>query len=206
MKRLFTIALSAMLLVCILTAYESGAAIIVDTGQPTNQAAFYSNGNQSRFASEFSVSQDWAVTSASAWIVNTGGEGDTLVIAIHNAGAGVPGTLLYSQAFTGPSGSDSGWYGSTGLNWALTANTTYWVVVSAYDQAANRFVVGGMGEYAPNGLVNDAMWNGNSWADYDQVNFGWQINGTPVPVPAAAWLLGSGLIGLAALRRTRSRG
>jgi hypothetical protein len=201
MKRTSFMVIMTLFLVGGLLSAPAHAALIVDTGQPTNQAAFYSIGNQSRFASEFTVSQDWTVTSVSAWIVNNNTDTDTLVIAIHDAGSDAPGTLRYSNTFTGPSGSNTGWYGPTGLTWSLSANTTYWVVVSAYDQTSPRFVVGAMGEYAPNGLANDAMWNGNSWADYDQLNFGWQINGTPVPIPAAAWLLGSGIVGLVAMRR-----
>ena len=36
-----------------------------------------------------------------------------------------------------------------------------------------------------------------------QANFGFQL--TPVPVPAAAWLFGSGLLGLAGLARRNRR-
>ncbi len=36
--------------------------------------------------------------------------------------------------------------------------------------------------------------------DY-QHDLAFQLNGSPVPIPAAVWLLGSGLIGLAGVRR-----
>lgn len=53
--------------------------------------------------------------------------------------------------------------------------------------------------------INAIMWFGTmpAYAD-DQLDI--PLAAAPVPVPAAAWLLGSGLLGLAGVRRQRNRG
>ena len=202
MKRTVLTLLFTLFLVGGLIVPPAPAAVIVDTGQPVNNTGFFDTGNQSRYASEFTVTQDWTVTSISTYIGQFAVSGAQFTAAIYTDGGDVPGTLVYSSPFTGPT-SGSSWYGPTGLDWSLIANTTYWVVVSAVENPSSNYA-GLMWYRAPSGLANEAYWNGSSWQNADTTHYGWQINATAVPIPAAVWLLGSGLIGLIGIRRFRN--
>jgi hypothetical protein len=86
---------------------------------------------------------------------------------------------LYEQGFdkSDPNTNKKGsWDGATGILWAVETGKTYTLVVTS----DNNNIPSGAGL----GTVTA------------------EITATAVPVPAAVWLLGSGLFGLAGLRRT----
>lgn len=95
--------------------------------------------------------------------------------------AGAPGLSSIGFSDDGPDGSNT----SQILGLSLSTGTTYFAVISSWDSAPTSF-----GQ--PNGPWELTI-NGPGSADPNVV-----------PVPAAIWLMGSGLAGLAALRRRRS--
>jgi hypothetical protein len=89
---------------------------------------------------------------------------------------------------------DKGWTWVTGASWSYTN----WA-----DREPNDFSGPASEQFL-------AMWVGNNgqWNDVGDVGLNGYINGyiaeSPVPVPAAVWLLGSGLLGLFGIKRRLS--
>lgn len=71
----------------------------------------------------------------------------------HNSGSDVPDSLLYSET-NQAKGTTAGWKKVTGLNWSLSASTTYWVAVQVDDTATtttidiNSAIVPGTSRYS----------------------------------------------------------
>lgn len=75
----------------------------------------------------------------------------------------------------------------------LGAGSPEFISVTALDSATQSPLTG------PTSQAFDLYWTANNNAD--GAPFGWQATFTPVPVPAAAWLFGSALLGLSGLKR-----
>lgn len=84
----------------------------------------------------------------------------------------------------------------------LLSDTAYWLALSVTKPGSQsiwyRNNIGQVGTWA--------VWNNNNWNTYENAPLGvFQVNGSAVPIPGAAWLLGAGLLGLVALKRKRTR-
>ena len=126
-------------------------------------------------------------------------------IAIHSDGGNIPGETLFSTPFAYTPGMPLDWYGVAGLNWAIGADT-YWV--SFVPDA----VVGVMPGTAPNPLDEYAQGNPGGWLDvvpdhFDNLGIGFRIDATPtaIPEPPVIILLSTGLFGIIALTRRKTR-
>ena len=209
MKRISIMVLFILSLVGGLLTAPAPAALIVDTGHSNNTSLL--SGTYPGFAAEFTLSQPSTITNISSWMYHSGGS-NSLTAAIYTDGGNVPGAVYnnvnaYSVTFAIPEKPPGmygtpGWYGPTALNWYLPAGT-YWAVIrpisdTQYGQAYPST--------SPPGPIptGNALYYLGSWAQAPaSYNLAWQINANPVPLPAAFWLLCSGLIGLIGIRRFR---
>ncbi len=88
----------------------------------------------------------------------------------------------------------------------LAANTDYWIVVQDFGPGGFRW--GGTQTVTPS-ILNSASssnqgasWTGPTWQPTGA--FQLEVDASPVPLPASAWLMLSGLAGLGAMVRRRS--
>jgi len=80
----------------------------------------------------------------------------------------------------------------------LNADTPYWLVISTPTEGtAVVWYKNSVGQIGPR-----AIWDGYSWSIANNITPSvFRVNGSPVPLPGAIWMLGSGLAGFAGLRR-----
>jgi len=193
--------------VCAFVAFISvsaNAATIVDTGPgaDSNYRALAGASVLPPFgqflAAEFSIGSSTTVTDIEGWMsFNPSGADGT--IAIYLDGGDVPGAELYATTFFGTGSSDSSWVGASGLSWDLAAGT-YWV---AFEVRDGQTLETSMPSPSSNPLLNEAFTSRDTgdWNGDDGLDLGIRISA--VPIPAAAWLFGSGLLGLIGVARKR---
>ena len=193
--------------VCAFVAFISvsaNAATIVDTGPgaDSNYRALAGASVLPPFgqflAAEFSIGSSTTVTDIEGWMsFNPSGADGT--IAIYSDGGDVPGDELYAATFFGTGSLDSSWVGVSGLSWDLAAGT-YWV---AFEVRDGQTLETSMPSPSSNPLLNEAFTSVDTgdWNDDDGLDLGIRISA--VPIPAAAWLFGTGLLGLIGVARKR---
>jgi hypothetical protein len=191
-------------LMTVLAPGIASASVVLDTGTPTGSSALPYTLDQSNFyAAEFNLGAGQTITNVQAYI--TAGmdqPGATFTIALYDAPGftgNYPSELFASQAtYTA-----DGWNGLSNLNWSPGTAGQYWVAVevgsgdSAIGLSLPTPATGGT---AP--ATAFASNQGNGYA-LGGPAIGLQV--TAVPLPAAAWLLASGLLGVGALRRRSVR-
>jgi hypothetical protein len=182
-----------LITIILLTIQNAHAALLIDTGQGSGGQNLLDPTQY--LAAEFTLNQAYQITAVQGWIhIYTTG---AVNYKIYSDGGNVPGTTqIYSTQYTIPALSDN-WYGPSGLTWELSAGT-YWL---SFEPISGLFSSKNSPTYP---LSNYAYFNstlGPSWTEGS--SFGVRIYAEPVPIPAAVWLLGSGLIGLIGIRRFR---
>jgi hypothetical protein len=116
---------------------------------------------------------------------------------------GLPGTALETFTFTGLSNTGTIYTANSSLHVALNQGTQYWFVLAAQGDGMFAWNDNQLGD-SPLPARRDLKAADKDWhiASLSSSSV-FAVEGTPVPIPAAFWLLGSGLVGLAALRRKR---
>ncbi|MEC5386018.1 PEP-CTERM sorting domain-containing protein [Uliginosibacterium sp. H3] len=180
------------------------AANVIDTGTPTGYT--YSFNKNDYFAGEFSFAGAAVIDSIQAYFSTASGN---VAISVFSDAGGLPGSALYSTTLATTAGGLS-WNGVSGLDWAVAANTNYWVVF-APDYSATLAVAPEVRDGAPSPMAAYALYHDYSvgvWQanEFNQA-YGVRIGATvaAVPEPAGIAMYALGLAGLAVVARRRKQ-
>ena len=193
-----------------LAALEPGMAsanMILDTGTPSGTRSVLLN-SSNWYAAEFSVTAGETISQLSAYLTSGVGQvGNTYTWDIYSTAGTFLGPNRETPSFsTTGTFSGNGW-NATDVSWTATTAGNYWVALQVtgasqtpgLDLPTEASATGGT---APALAFAFAGTNGR-YALETNNPVGLQVNA--VPLPAAAWLLGSGLLGLGFLMRRRSQ-
>ena len=184
------------------TAPLKAQTTIVDTGPGGPIIGGTSFGSFQWVAAEFSITDPYSVTDVHAWIGSV--TGGTATAALYTDSGGIPGTELFSSAFTVAAGVND-WYGQSGLDWGVTAGT-YWVAFEVRPE--NSLPHGVFPAFFPEPLDTYAINFGSGYLLEEDAAFGVRVLGTvaaiPEPETYAMLLAGLAVLGFASRRRKRT--
>ncbi len=149
------------------------------------------------YAAEFSLGDGQTITSIQAYINagNFGKSGDTFSFHLYSAGSnGLPLTDLYSVDATYQT---DGWNGLNNLSVSGLAAGNYWVALetSSSNLELPSFIPTGIPPAL--GTTPALAYAFSSGSNYSKMTDTFGVQVTAVPLPAAAWLFGTGLFSLA---------
>ncbi len=179
-------------------ASQANAALLEDTGTPSGPGFALALDGNDWLAGMVHFNASTLISGIQAYL-GGGDNGDSFTVSLYDNTGNLPGNLMGSA---GAIFGNTGWNGVSNLNWSVGAGD-YWVALEV--QGSDTLAFGTAPVGAPHPLTLTAFNPGSGYQLTNQpLNFGLQVAGETVPVPAAAWLLGSGLLGLAGFARKRS--
>lgn len=178
------------------------ADTLLDTGTPDNTGFPITLDTADYAATKFQLGASYTIQDIAGYLT-TGNSGDTFTIALYSDNNGHVGSELQSAQATFVA---DGWNGASALNWSVSAGN-YWVAfeVGSNDNLTNDSFNLLLPLSSPNHALATAFKNGATYQAATGFDYGVRVTGTPaVPVPAAAWLMGSALLGLGGVVRRRN--
>jgi len=208
------VAIPALLLMGLLPAVSS-AGYILDSGTPTSTAGPLVLSTAQFVAGEFSITagevgggQTYSPAAYLSAPTGPGAAGDTFTFDVYSNASfiGVRPSNRAAPVFTttGTFSTTNGGWNFSSTDWTPTAAGTYWLALQVSSTAQTKGLDAPLETSAATGTAPALSFalagsSGTYQASGDAI--GLQI--APVPLPAAAWLLGSGVLGLRALARRR---
>jgi hypothetical protein len=205
-----TILAAALAAVALLPGIAS-ASFILDTGTPTGSGAALLNTN-AFVAGEFSVQKGETITQLAAYLTQGVGQpGDTFIFDIYAAGSGF--TARSSQreipALSAVGTFTANGWNSTSVNWTAPDTASYWLALQLDPTSSSSGLdlpfetVGSTGSVPALGFAFAGASHQYSVANSLQPGVGLEVSVAPVPLPAAVWLLLSGLSAALPMARRR---
>ena len=198
------LAVGAVLALASLEPGIGSASMILDTGTPGGASVLLNSSNW--YAAEFSVTAGEAVTQLSAYLNSgVGGVGSTFTWDIYSASGTFLGANRELPTFTTTGTFSGNGWNTTNVSWTPTTPGLYWVALQVSGTSQTRGLNMPTEASTSSGTAPAAAFAfAGSTARYaleTNAPVGFQVNA--VPLPAAAWLLGSGLLGFASMVKRR---
>jgi hypothetical protein len=202
------ISIAAVLALALVPGIGS-ATMILDTGTPTGTGPVPRLDATDWYAAEFSVAAGQTITQLSAYLTQgLGAVGNTFTWDLYSAtGAfiGASKSTRESPSFTATGTFSGNGWNSTSVNWTPSTPGLYWIAlqVSGKSQTPGLNLPPESSTGTGTAPAHAFAYAGTNAQYVLQTNnpIGLQVNA--VPLPAAVWLFGSGLLGLASMRRRR---
>jgi hypothetical protein len=208
--KLRIVVLIIVLMFCFISPVS--ATIIVDTGPGPSSVggrSLYGVMDNGTFffqslGGKFTLVDDTTLTAVYGWIGANAVDSipGTAHVSIYSDGGQTPGTQLFSSQFV--AGPSDNWYGSNSLDWFLDSGN-YWVTFEVLLGDTLKGYMPYPAEFPLGDYVFENNTTSGNWAEFDSLDLGVRIVGTPVPEPSTFLLLGGGLAGLALVVRRRRK-
>jgi hypothetical protein len=200
------VAVAAALALGSLAPGMSSASMLLDTGTPSGSGPSVLLNSTSWYAAEFSVTAGQTITQLSAYLTQGVGKvGDTFTWDIYSAGGTFLGANRESPSFTTTGTFTGNGWNSVNASWAPTTAGLYWVALqvsgTAQTHGLNLPTEASTGSGTAPALAFAFAGTNGRYALETNSPVGFQVSA--VPLPAAAWLFGSGLLGIASMVRRR---
>jgi hypothetical protein len=207
-----TALIGAALSAILLAPGMASASFILDTGAPTSTTGGSELTNTEWFAAEFTLSNTESISSLSAYLAPLDSTAYQYDIYSGTGFTTTRATSLVALDQVSATFTTTGW-NTTNTSGITLGPGTYWVALEITASAGR----GGTGLDLPSTGISTtsgtapaqafayySTTGGSTFATSSTAAFGIQIAATPVPLPGAAWLLGSAVAGLGLLGRRRA--
>ena len=198
--------IGAALAAVVLSPGIASADFVLDTGTPTGTGAPTVLNSAQWVAAEFTATAGQTIDSVAAYLTQGLGQpGDTFTFDIYSS-AGFTGRANGRGLITSTTGTftSNGW-NTAAIDWTPTATTQYWLALQVLAPTNTKGLDLPTEAAAATGTVPAQAFaflgSNGQFSTSGAPTFGVQISA--VPLPAAAWFFGSGILGLAALKRRR---
>jgi len=199
------------LLAVLLAPGIASASFVLDTGTPTGTGAPEILSTAQWVAGEFSITAGQTVTALSAYLTQGVGQpGDTFAFDIYSStgftGRSSGRTLLKTVTATFAA---NGW-NTAAVNWTPTTTGNYWLALQVSSTTQTKGLdlpvetSASTGTVPAGGFAYLGSGTNSQYTTSGALPIGLEVTAaSPVPLPATAWLLGSGVFGLGAMARRR---
>ncbi len=210
MKKKMTLIGGALAAMTLLPGAAS-ASFLLDTGTPTGTGAPVILNSAQWFAASFSATAGQDITALSAYLTQGLGQpGDTFTFDIYSS-TGFTGRAngrMLLKGFTGTF-TANGW-NTTAVDWVAPATTSYWLALQVGSSTQTKGLdlpveaSNSTGTAPAGGFAYLTTGSTGQFTTTNAPAIGLEVSVAPVPLPAAAWLFGSGLFGLGVWRKRRT--